>query len=374
MNFYNEFDPGAAEWLRELIKAGLIPYGHVDERSITDIHPSDLAGYRQHHLFAGIGGWSAALRLARWPEDRPVFTFSCPCQPFSTAGKRKGFEDERHLWPAVLGIIRKLRPDTCFAEQVASPDGLAWLSAVHADLEAEGYAVAPFDLCAAGVGAPHIRQRLYIAAKRVGDPHLAGLEGRPGVPERSGERTAGETGVADGLAESESQQPHRLREEGGGRGQSANGGPSLWLANTMHAERREIGAGGEDGRHGEDGGREEAHGQPGARGEIRGVADADGAGREPRGTASKTQRHGHSPVSDGDADLPGPLNGFWRSADWLLCRDGKWRPAQPFSLPLADGILGRVGLLRGYGNAICVPLAAEFIAAFLEAENQVAFQ
>ena len=88
--YYNEHDPKAAAWLRELIQAGEIPAGDVDERSIVEVQPADLARYTQCHFFAGIGGWSYALRLAGWPTDRPVWTGSCPCQPFSSAGKSGG--------------------------------------------------------------------------------------------------------------------------------------------------------------------------------------------------------------------------------------------------------------------------------------------
>jgi len=78
--YYNEFDPKAAAWLRELIKAGLIADGEVDERSIVDVRAVDLRGFRQCHFFAGIGGWSYALRLAGWSDDRAAWTGSCPCQ------------------------------------------------------------------------------------------------------------------------------------------------------------------------------------------------------------------------------------------------------------------------------------------------------
>ena len=98
--YYNEFNPYAAQWLRNLIDAGLIAPGDVDNRSIEDVTPADLLGYTQCHFFAGIGVWSAALRGAGWADDRPVWTGSCPCQPFSSAGKGAGFADERHLWPA----------------------------------------------------------------------------------------------------------------------------------------------------------------------------------------------------------------------------------------------------------------------------------
>ena len=164
MNYYNELDPKAAAWLRELIKQKLIPNGHVDERSIVDVRGSDLAGYTQCHFFAGIGGWPLALRLAGWPENRRVWTGSCPCQPFSTAGKQAGFDDKRHLWPEFKRLIAECKPSVCFGEQVASPLGREWLAGVFSDLEDMGYAAAGADLCAAGVGAPHIRQRLYWVA------------------------------------------------------------------------------------------------------------------------------------------------------------------------------------------------------------------
>jgi DNA (cytosine-5)-methyltransferase 1 len=159
--YYNEIDPYAAQWLRNLIVANLIAPGDVDERSIVDVRPDDLKGYGQCHFFAGIGGWSYALRIAGWPDDKPVWTGSCPCQPLSVAGQRKGHADERHLWPAFYRLIAERSPSIVFGEQVASKDGREWLAGIRADLEGLGYACGAADLCAAGVGAPHIRQRIY---------------------------------------------------------------------------------------------------------------------------------------------------------------------------------------------------------------------
>jgi DNA (cytosine-5)-methyltransferase 1 len=163
-NYYNEYDPKAAEWLRQLIKAGLIPDGDVDERSITEINANELYPYTQCHFFAGIGGWSLALQLAGWPADKPVWTGSCPCQPFSIAGKGLAQKDERHLWPAFFDLIRECRPDTVFGEQVASAIGHGWLDGISSDLESEGYACGSAVLGAHSVSAPHIRQRLYWVA------------------------------------------------------------------------------------------------------------------------------------------------------------------------------------------------------------------
>ena len=162
--YYNEIDASAAQWLRNLISAGLIAPGYVDERSIVDVKSSDLSGYEQCHFFAGIGGWPYALKLAGWPDEQACWTGSCPCQPLSVAGHRKGHADERHLWPAFHRLISECSPSIIFGEQVASADGREWFAGVRADLEASGYAVGAANLCAAGVGTPHIRQRLWWCA------------------------------------------------------------------------------------------------------------------------------------------------------------------------------------------------------------------
>ncbi len=305
--YYNEYDPKAAAWLRELIKHGLIALGDVDERSIVDVQPQDLASYTQVHLFAGIGGWSYALRLAGVPDDFPVWTGSCPCPPFSVAGKRKvcpvceeirgvpsdevtchpfktgyfvccwcgheWYADERHLWPEFRRLIAERKPTVVFGEQVASKDGRAWLAGVRSTLEALGYGVGGADLCAAGVGAPHIRQRLF------------------------------------------------------------------WLADAS------------DGRGSRDGG---------TRRLIRG-SDSSGMGY-----ADNDREGAVGEVPEGAGVERARGAGFWDTYDLVYCRDGKARRVEPGTFPLAHGVPGRVGLLRGYGNAICPQVAAEFIGAWLD--------
>jgi DNA (cytosine-5)-methyltransferase 1 len=162
--YYNEFDPFAAEWLKKLIDKNLIAKGDVDVRSITEVNPDDLKGYTQCHFFAGIGGWSHALRLAQWPDERPVWTGSCPCQSFSTAGKQKGKDDARHLWPVWFRLINECRPATIFGEQVANAIAHEWLDEVATDLESQNYAVGSAVLPACSVGAPHRRDRLWFVA------------------------------------------------------------------------------------------------------------------------------------------------------------------------------------------------------------------
>lgn len=187
--FYNEIDPYCAQWLRNLIDAGHIAPGIVSETSIEDLTPGELSGYAQVHLFAGIGIWSHALRLAGWPDDRPVWTGSCPCQPFSAAGQRAGTADKRHLWPAMHHHIRVCNPPVILGEQVASADGLGWLDSVQTDMEHEGYAFGAADLCAPGFRMDqaeqgegwHVRQRLYWGAVRLADRQSAGPQGHGGA-------------------------------------------------------------------------------------------------------------------------------------------------------------------------------------------------
>jgi DNA (cytosine-5)-methyltransferase 1 len=168
---YNENAPYPAAWLENLIAAGHLPPGRVDKRSIKDLVAADVAGPGHRHFFAGIGGFGYALRRVGVPDGASVWSGSCPCQGFSNASShtsRAGFDDPRHLWPDWFKLIRECSPPLLVGEQVASKDGLGWLDLVFADLEHEGYACAAINTCAASVGAPHIRQRIYFVAFRPG--------------------------------------------------------------------------------------------------------------------------------------------------------------------------------------------------------------
>ena len=194
MNYYNEWDSFAAAWLKELIKDGLIPDGEVDSRSIADVEPSDLKGFTQCHFFAGIGGWSRALQLAGWSSDRPVWTGSPPCQPFSTAGKQSGKDDLRHLWPVFFNLIRECRPPTIFGEQVASAIRFGWLDDLQRDLEAEGYAAAAVVLPSGSVSAPHKRDRLFFVADTTSGRHKQSEQFSNGCPSQSDKRQSDSSG------------------------------------------------------------------------------------------------------------------------------------------------------------------------------------
>ena len=183
--YYNEIDPYAAQWLRNLIDAGHIASGDVDTRRIVDVKASDLTGYNQCHFFAGIGVWSHALRQSGWSDSRPVWTGSCPCQPFSIAGAGEGVSDERHLWPAWFELIKQCRPDVVFGEQVESAIKYGWLDLVQDDLEREDYILGVAGIPAAGVGAPHIRHRLYFVAQSSEVGRRGGRDGN--TPRHSGQ-------------------------------------------------------------------------------------------------------------------------------------------------------------------------------------------
>ena len=328
MNYYNEYDPYAAQWLRNLIAAELIPAGHVDERSIKEVQPDDLEGFTQCHFFAGIGGWSLALEIAGWPDEVAVWTGSCPCQPFSQAGNRKGEADERHLWPDFHCLIAECRPAIIFGEQVASADGREWLTGVRVDMETLEYAFGAADLCSAGKAAPCLRQRLWWMADAYGSRWDARSQERQECGEAVSQVSATRGEVCRlGIANGTGSQPR-------------------WQA-----------------------GQTVGHGSPAV---PAGGVDRMGntpALRRPWGNWASEQEQGTGP----------------RCTVAKLI-DGSSRRIEPSAFPLVAGIprnmgrgrskrrrmeigaarANRVGRLKGYGNAINPWVAAEFIAASME--------
>lgn len=384
--FYNEIDPFAAQWLRNLIAAGHIAPGVVDTRSIEDISPHELKGFKQVHFFAGIGIWSYALRRAGWPDDREIWTGSCPCQPFSTAGKGKGFADERHLWPHFHYLIEQCRPRTVFGEQVASNDGLQWFDLVQTDLEGTGYAAAAVDLCAAGIGAPHIRQRLYWVADRLayshGQQHKDGNQRSAENHRANGTRSPAEfTGLCSPGALADTNNGYQQPEQAlCARWNAAiDGGQSGGLADTNHAGSQGRLSGRPDSQW------EDFNGYAGCNRAIGGLANANGDGDQLQEPGIEGETRGGTVIYRADFDLsgepggtsgavcavefPDPLKGQWAGADWLYCRDGKWRAVESGAFPLANGVAGRVGRLRAYGNALTAPVAETFIRAYVAGAN-----
>lgn len=178
--YYNENNAHAAAWLRELIAKRLIADGEVDERSIADVYPDDVRGFAQCHFFAGIGGWSYALRLAEWPDSRPVWTFSTPCQFKSSASRGRAVAAD--MWPEQRRLVFANRPVTFFGEQVAAAND--WFDGLCADVESVGYEVGAAVLPALSVGADHARPRIYFAgdAHRYGEPRVPFDAEVAGVP------------------------------------------------------------------------------------------------------------------------------------------------------------------------------------------------
>ena len=329
MNYYNEIDPYCVRWLKNLIADGLIPDGDVDDRSIEEVTPSDLEGYTQCHFFAGIAGWSLALRLAGWPEDRPVWTGSCPCQPFSSAGKREGATDERHLWPAFYKLIAERDPATIVGEQVASKLGREWFSAVRLDLEELGYACGAADLSAASVGAPHIRQRLFWVANS-DDANRRWKKGR------------------NYLAESQ--------EEGDSPSDSTRSGQvDSGLAVSSGGSARQ-----EEGEHQDGAEREGQRDVPGRAGmPVSGMGNAE----------RESGQGGKQEEREEEQRKPGRTNP-WDGTQLVLCADGRIRPIKPGILPVVNGFPKRVDQIRAYGNAIVPQVAAVFIRSFMEVDNE----
>jgi DNA (cytosine-5)-methyltransferase 1 len=323
MVYYNEKDTFAVEWLLQLIKGGHIADGLVDDRSIEDVTPNDLKGFTQCHFFAGIGGWSLALRLAGWPDDQPVWTGSCPCQPFSTAGKGGGFADERHLWPAFHWLIKQCRPSVIIGEQVEAAIKHGWLDLVQDDLEGEDYAVATTSLPAASTGAPQGRPRIFW----VGDCYGKGLAqwGETETRADSGQFKWGTT---------------------------QSGGALSGVALSDGGESRD--------RHVQCGRRHVQ--QPKNQIVANELGHADGT-REHTSVLGPQRRW----IAENRFEIIGasPLNGYWGNAEWLWCTDDKLRPVEPGTFPLAHGIPARMGRVRGYGNAIVPQVAAEVIKAYM---------
>ncbi len=305
MNYYNDNDPKICRWLEKLIERNLIAPGKVDCRSISEIKPDELQQYTQCHFFAGIGGWPYALRLIGWPDEMPVWTGSCPCQPFSIAGDGNGTADERHLWPDFKWLIEQRRPAICFGEQVASKLGREWLSGVRVDLETMGYEVGAADLCAASVGAPHIRQRLYWVANSTGNRGCCG-----GTVEKWGFKEFG--GPSSNV---------RL-------GNANLAGLQGWKLQSGECSSEQT-------------------------------AWAGGVALRCRDGKSRRVEPESFKVVDGVPHLLDALRAVGASESEIQ--------TALQSFPLAQGFPGRVGLLRGYGNAIIPQLAAQFIMAFVEA-------
>lgn len=362
--YYNENDPVCVEVLRELMRRNVIVPGEVDGRSIKEVTANDLRGFTQCHFFAGAGLWSVAARLAGWPDDRALWTGSCPCQPFSQAGKGLGEADPRHLWPDFHRLIDACRPAVVMGEQVAGKAGRDWFHGVRSDLAGSGYEGRAVDIPACSVDAPHIRNRLYWIARSQGmaDTDGCGRDGRQEASQRGAERgTAAERAAGVTLGYAVEPRSQRYSRHGGSAAGRALARGSVAAANGGGQLVNAAGIGRGEGRseHEIRRGRDAAANANGAD-----MADAHSDGRSARERHDQAPRHGHSAGS-----TDGRNGTFWSGADWIVCHDGKARRAESSIRLLADGMAGRIDLWRIAGNSIVPQLAAEVIAAYLEAEG-----
>lgn len=409
--YYNEFAPDAADWLENLIAAGLIAPGYVDRRSIKEVQPDDLIGFTQHHFFAGIGGWSLAARLAGWPDARPIWSASCPCQPFSGAGKGLGTDDPRHLWPDLLRLWRAFRPAVGVGEQVAKTAGYGWFDGVRAGLAGEGYASRAVDIPALAIDAPHERNRLYWVAVADAEGghggtglceagsqfngHIAangdGACGSCGGSGRVGPFFPGGMSTVCGNCESVVHAPVIGRREGRAEPVLFGGGATIASADVRGVTLGDAG-------NARSQGESDAGGQSGYSGRRPDAQRTDGGDGGHGDVANRHQPilQGQSPAGQlfvheqDDGPYRRPNRSFWTDADWLLCHDGKARRvADARASLLAHGFRGRVAVPRpaelsptahpeeihwvsriaawkGFGNAIVPPLAAEVIGALMD--------
>ena len=428
MNYYNEFDPKAAHWLRSLIAAGLIPQGFVDERSIREVQPEDLEGYRQCHFFAGIGGWSRAFELAGLGAAENVWTGSCPCQSYSNAGKRTGNDDERNLWPEFFRLIRQCKPASVWGEQVAAAIRFGWLDGICRDLEGEGYSCGHAVLGAHSVGAPHIRQRLFwVADRQCWTTERWGYDvgaKAEGIAEETREQRvwddAGAGKSVGGISYSNADRCDQGRSgiakagHDGVKRNGSNGKSSLEVsgeASIQHqssrmgfAKRAKPAVSERCGAMSHEAEGTRASGQPQGSGIACTVGVAHGARLGEHSGSEPVQQEqpsvecaggsgglGNSHVGENISTKPGQqmsgkgcdsadwnkramqgtgevcasgLSGFWSDFEFIPCRDGKARRVGTGIRCLAHGVSGRVAQLRGLGNAIVPQVAAEFIKAF----------
>ncbi|QQQ00914.1 DNA cytosine methyltransferase [Lysobacter enzymogenes] len=374
--YYNEIDPYLCQWLKNLMGAGLIPAGDVDDRDIRFVSADDVRGYAQCHFFAGIGGFAYAARLAAWPDDTALWTGGFPCQPFSVAGNQRAQADDRHLWPELHRLIAQARPALFLGENVAGLIALG-LDGVLADLEGEGYASRAVVVPACAVNAPHRRDRVWIVGQRLAD---GSGERRQQIPGRALGDEASDAGGAPaghhqlagggegGLADRDGERP---REAGQLRGRAAQRPTGRGEGGLEHAARERRGEGQSEAILWERGdcatpgasAREFNAGEPVGAGET-----SDGAGggnravRRPAGSgAAGSVGNAHVPGSQG-RDEHWQRTGQW--AAWQAGRTlaGRRIPDAGIRL-LAHGLPARVPRLRAAGNAIVPQVAAEILRA-----------
>lgn len=358
--YYNEIEPFACFWLENLMKDGFIAEGQIDNRSIRDIQSEDLEGYTQCHFFAGIGVWSYALRQAGWSDDRPIWTGSCPCQPFSQAGLHKGDKDDRHLWPEFYRLIKECRPSAIIGEQVSGKGGFQFIDLLQTNLEEENYSATAVDLGAHSVGTSHSqgyhkRQRLYWVAENLGHSAEIGrgrwtkecgdhkwesgesVQGNGNaIRNQSGRRVEVDSGIVDNPNDQRVRSGRELLEGGQAsdrkrQAMSIGSSVNVSLANTNSQRSQGFGAKSEQQQH----------------------------------TKGRQNEIGHGSTDSQHSGSDHQNDTGW-NYDLIWCRDEKWRPVECGTFPMADATPNRIHILKALGNAIPGDTAKIFIESYMD--------
>ena len=303
-----------------------------------------------------------------------IITGGFPCQPFSVAGKQAGTDDDRHLWPVMFRIIQEFTPRWVIGENVKGltniQDGVVF-ETVCTDLEGEGYEVRTFNIPAAGVGAPHRRERIWIVAhaKRFNESEPIG---------RSDETSRG------------IQEEHRQNDSSARESSRTS---SIWQSNNgyedMEASRRTLQQGTELRETNEDEvgeGHANQHQRSGSTSESN-VANAyarlghrtykeiQSRGQAPNSSSKgstnvanteSSDRHDNEAVAGDGESSTQEIFGDGSS----VSGEGSWWHTEPDVGRVAHGVPGRVYRLRGLGNSIIPKIAEEIGRAIIQAEEE----
>jgi len=305
-------------------------------------------------------------------EFPDIITGGFPCQPFSVAGKQKGTSDDRHLWPEMFRIIKTFKPRFAIGENVRGivniQDGVVF-ETVCTDLESEGYEVQPFNIPAAGVGAPHRRERIWFIAIREDVANTVGeYEGREisrsdeekrriqeehrtehsttGKSSRTSEVRNGDNGYE--TTESNVADTHSSNQRTGKKSKQQEGNTSRECFSNSSEYVADTESIGSDVR-----GREQHQGERSGQGEIGGASSsnvADTIGE--RGRSRITERENAEDVRQS----PESSNTGW----WHV---------EPNVGRVAHGVSGRVHRLKGLGNSIVPQIVEEIGKALIKAEQ-----
>lgn len=298
----------------------------------------EWAGLSTPHLFCDIEPWCRDILKKHWPEvpiksdvkelasdptryvpNCDILTAGYPCQPFSSAGKRKGEEDDRHIWPFIRTIVTYKRPTWVVFENVNGHVSLG-LDTVLSDLEAEGYTTRPFIIPACSVGAPHRRDRVWIV----------------GHTTDNGCDRGSETTGREGSAYQQDQSQLEIWSESGGPGQDVADAKSIGVQGLRPSGKQES----------------EAHVRQEV--SVRHSEDvADTVSKRAQGGKTRQQNESEN---------------AWQSSR----HPSNWNwSAEPDVGRVANGVPRRVDRVKGLGNAIVPQIAQQIGTAIKVAHYDV---